>query len=86
MFFRVSYINITRTDSYPNKERLDHAVGFPVLWMATITVNGSLNDSHNVVTKIPLKKNDGRTHREGNCRNSLVQGTYHKSYLLLIFY
>lgn len=54
MFFRVSYGN--RIDSYPNKERLDHAVGFPVLWMATITVNGSLNDSHNVVTKIPLKK------------------------------
>lgn len=52
----LGYHTLNGTDSYPNKERLDHAVGFPVLWMATITVNGSLNDSHNVVTKIPLKK------------------------------
>lgn len=40
--------------SYPNKERLHHAVGFPALRMAAVPVNGSLNDSHNVVTELQL--------------------------------
>lgn len=41
--------------SYPDKKRLDHAVGFPVLRVAAVTVNGCLDDSHHVVTKITLK-------------------------------
>lgn len=40
--------------SYPNKERLQHAVSFPALWTAAVTVNGRLNDSHNVVTELQL--------------------------------
>lgn len=40
--------------SYPNKERLHHDVGFPALRMAAITVNGRLNDSHNVITELQL--------------------------------
>lgn len=47
--------------SYSDKERLDHAVGFPVLRVAAVAVNGCLDDSHHVVTKIPLKsKQQGR--------------------------
>lgn len=49
--------------SYSNKERLDHAVGFPALRLATIIVDGCLNDSHNVVTKLQLREKNTNTHR-----------------------
>lgn len=42
--------------SHPYKERLDHAVGFPALRMTAITVNGRLNDSHNVITELQLEE------------------------------
>lgn len=42
--------------SYPNEERLDHAVGFPALRLATVTVDGRLNDSHDVITKLQLRE------------------------------
>lgn len=53
--------------SYSDKERFDHAVGFPVLRVAAVTVNSCLDDSHDVVTKIPLKsKQWGRTRLDNN--------------------
>lgn len=62
----------TSLGSYSDKERLDHAVGFPVLRVAAVTVDGRLDDSHNVVTKIQLKSEQhGRTHLDNNqCSNS----------------
>lgn len=46
--------NINIGGSYPNKERLHHAVGFPALGMAAVPVNGRLNDSRNVITELQL--------------------------------
>lgn len=40
--------------SYPDEERLDHAVGFPALGLATVTVDGRLDDSRDVVTELQL--------------------------------
>lgn len=51
---RMKATTINMGGSYPNKERLHHAVGFPALRMAAVPVNGSLNDSHNVVTELHL--------------------------------
>lgn len=53
--------------SYSDEERLDHAVGFPVLRVAAVAVDSCLDDSHDVVTKIPLKSEQHiRTHVDGN--------------------
>lgn len=36
----------------PNEERLDHAVGFPALRLATVAVDGCLNDPRDVITEL----------------------------------
>lgn len=40
--------------SYPDEKGLDHAVGFPALGLATVTIDGRLNDSHNVIAELQL--------------------------------
>lgn len=40
--------------SHPNEERLDHAVGFPALRLATVAVDGCLNDPRDVITELQL--------------------------------
>lgn len=49
-----TYYTEVMTGSYPNKERLDHAVGSPALRLTTVIVDGHLNDSHYIVTKLQL--------------------------------
>ena len=44
----------------PCEEALDHAVGLAVLWLASITVHGCLDDLHNVITELQLKHTRGK--------------------------
>lgn len=56
--------------SYTYKEWFDHAVCLPALWLATVTVDGCLNDSHDVITKLQLgEKHWTDTVIKCNCYN-----------------
>lgn len=46
--------DLLRSGSYPDEERLDHAVGFPALGLAAVAVDGGLDDSHHVVAELQL--------------------------------
>lgn len=46
---------------HPDKEGLDHAIGFPVLRLPAVWVDGRLDDLHYVITELKLKERREKT-------------------------
>lgn len=69
--------------AHPNKEGLDHAIGFFNFWLPSIRINGCLNYLHNIITKIQLQESHKILHQQDYLLYSyIIQLTFKASHEL----